>query len=161
MLLDQKIQSAYVLFCDIYTRYLFDCQFYEERKLGVVGTERLNELMIECQKKAFGNLLDDSGYHPLFWASKLHFFITEAPFYNYPYTFGYLFATGVYQRAKSEGSSFAEGYRSLLMDTGSMTTEQVAQKHLGADLSQEKFWQEAVDNALADVDDFVELADSM
>jgi len=160
MLLEQKLQGAYVLFCDIYSRYLFDCAFYEERAKGIVGNERLNELMIESQKRAFGNLLDESGYHPLFWASKLHFFVTEAPFYNFPYTFGYLFATGVYQLAKKEGRAFADKYRALLADTGSMTAEQVARKHLGADLTNEDFWQEAVDNALADVPLFVKLAES-
>jgi pepF/M3 family oligoendopeptidase len=160
MLLDQKLQSAYILFCDIYTRYLFDNAFYAERAKGIVGNERLNELMIESQKRAFGTLLDESGYHSLFWASKLHFFITDAPFYNFPYTFGYLFATGVYQLAKTEGRAFAEKYRALLADTGSMTAEQVAKKHLGVDLTKENFWQEAVDNALADIPLYVKLAGS-
>ncbi len=160
MLLDQKIQGAYVLFCDVYSRYLFDSGFYVERAKGIVGNERLNELMVESQKRAFGSLLDKSGYHPLFWASKLHFFITDAPFYNFPYTFGYLFATGVYQLAKQEGRAFAAKYSALLSDTGSMTAEQVAKKHLGVDLTKEAFWQEAVDNALADVGTFVKLAES-
>ena len=160
MLLDQKLQGAYVLFCNVYSRYLFDSAFYAERAKGIVGNERLNELMIESQKRAFGNLLDESGYHPLFWASKLHFFITDAPFYNFPYTFGFLFATGVYQLAKKEGKGFAAKYSALLSDTGSMTAEQVAKKHLGADLTKENFWQEAVDNALADVGTFVKLAES-
>jgi len=160
MLLDQRLQGAYILFCDIYSRYLFDCAFYAERAKGIVSNERLNELMIESQKRAFGTLLDESGYHPLFWASKLHFFITDAPFYNFPYTFGFLFATGVYQRAKKEGKAFAEKYRALLSDTGSMTTEQVAKRHLGADLTKEDFWQEAVDHALADIGTFVRLAES-
>ncbi len=160
MLLDQKLQGAYVLFCDIYCRYLFDCAFYAERTKGIVGNKRLNKLMIESQKRAFGPLLDESGYHPLFWASKLHFFVTDSPFYNFPYTFGYLFATGVYQLAKREGKGFATKYSALLSDTGSMTTEQVAKKHLGVDLTKGEFWQEAVDNALADVGKFVKLAES-
>jgi len=160
MLLDQKLQGAYVLFCDIYSRYLFDNAFYAERAKGIVGNERLNELMIESQKRAFGGLLDESGYHPLFWASKLHFFVTDAPFYNFPYTFGYLFATGVYQQAKKEGRAFADKYKALLSDTGSMTAEQVAKKHLGVDLTKEGFWQEAVNNALADIPLYVKLAES-
>ncbi len=160
MLLDQKLQGAYVLFCNIYSRYLFDCAFYAERTKGIVGNERLNGLMIESQKRAFGSLLDESGYHPLFWASKLHFYVTDAPFYNFPYTFGFLFATGVYQLAKKEGKGFAQKYSALLSDTGSMTAEQVAKKHLGVDLTKEDFWQEAVDNALADVPLFVKLAES-
>ncbi len=161
MLLDQKLQQAYVMFCDIHTRYIFDSNFYPERKKGVVPKERLNELMIEAQKKAYGPLLDESGYHPLFWASKLHFFITDSPFYNYPYTFGFLFAGGVYDRATKEGPAFAEKYRAMLADTGSMTTEEVAMKHLGVDLTKEDFWVDAVNRAMIDVKDFVKLAESV
>ena len=158
MLLEQKLQAAYVMFTDIHCRYLFEKSFYRERKEGVVPKERLGELMIDAQKRAFAGLLDESGYHPLFWCSKLHFYISEVPFYNFPYTFGYLFAGGVYDRAQKEGSSFADKYRALLADTGSMTTEDVAQKHLGVDLTKEDFWVDAVTRAVADVDEFVKLA---
>lgn len=160
MLLEQKLQAAYVMFCDLHSRYLFDNAFYGERTNGVVGKDRLNELMIEAQKRAFAGMLDESGYHPLFWSSKMHFYITDAPYYNYPYTFGYLFAGGVYDRARKEGGTFADKYRDLLSDTGSMTSEQVAQKHLGVDLTGEEFWKDAVGRALIDVDEFVKLAET-
>ena len=158
MLLDQKLQNAMILFCDIYTRYLFELSFYEERRAGVVSKDRLNELMIAAQKRAFCGILDESGYHPLFWCSKLHFYISENPFYNFPYTFGYVFSGGVYDRAKQEGASFAPRYQALLADTGSMSTEDVAKKHLGVDLTREEFWTAAVKRALLPIDDFVALA---
>jgi oligoendopeptidase F len=158
MLLEQKLQATYIMFCDIHCRYLFDKAFYAERKKGMVGKDRLSEIMVESQKKAFRSLLDPSGYHPLFWCSKLHFYITDAPFYNFPYTFGYLFAGGVYDRARKEGKAFADKYRALLADTGSMTTEDLARKHLDVDLTEEKFWVDAVNRALADVAEFVKLA---
>lgn len=161
MLLDQKLQAAYVMFTDIHCRFLFDKAFYAERANGIVQKDRLNEIMVEAQKKAFAGMLDESGYHPLFWCSKLHFFFTDVPFYNFPYTFGYLFSGGVYDRAKKEGSAFADKYRALLADTGSMTTEDVAQKHLGVDLTQEDFWVNAVNRQLAEVDAFVKLAEAV
>jgi len=159
MYLDQKLQGAYVLFCDIQSRYRFDKSFYAERKNGMVSRARLDELMVDAQKKSYGPLLDESGHHPLFWASKLHFFFTEVPFYHYPYTVGFLFATGVYDLAQKEGAGFAKKYEALLADTGSMTTEQAAAKHLGVDLTKEDFWQAAVLRALADVPEFVKLAE--
>jgi oligoendopeptidase F len=159
MLLDQKLQSAYVLLCDLHARFIFEKAFYAERRSGIVESTRLRELMVEAQRRAFGGLLDESGYHPLFWASKLHFYATDSPFYNYPYTFGFLFAQGVYARAKQEGPAFADKYRALLMDTGSMTSEDVARRHLGVDLTKEDFWQSAVNLALADVGQFVKLAE--
>ena len=162
MLLDQKLQNAYALLCNIYARFIFEKAFYAERKKGLVARTRLDALMVEAQKKAFAGTLDPvEGHHPLFWASKLHFYMTDAPFYNFPYTFGYLFANGVYDRAQREGPSFAKNYRALLADTGKMTSEDVAKKHLGVDLTKEDFWTESVNRALSDIEPFVKLAGKM
>ena len=158
MLLDQKLQRTHIMFCNIQARYLFDCKFYDERKKGVVPRTRLDEIMVAVQKKAYGDTLAPDGYHPLFWASKLHFFLTSVPFYNFPYTFGFLFAGGVYDRAKKEGKAFAPKYRDLLHDTGGMMTEDLAKKHLGVDLTKDDFWKAAVNRMLEDVEPFVKLA---
>ncbi len=155
MLLDQKLQRAHILFCNIYARYIFDCDFHEERREGVVSRQRLDELMVTAQRKAFGDTLDESGTHKLFWASKLHFYLSWVPFYNFPYTFGFLFAGGVYDRAKKEGKTFATKYRDLLYDTGRMKTEELGKKHLGVDLTTDEFWTAAVDRMVEDVDEYV------
>ncbi|MDA8352766.1 MAG: M3 family oligoendopeptidase [Firmicutes bacterium] len=156
-LLEGKIQRAAAFFMDIHARFLFETRFYEERKKGLVSADRMKELILEAEKEAFCGALEE--YHPYFWASKLHFYITEVPFYNFPYTFGYLFSTGLYSRALKEGSAFADKYVALLRDTGRMTVEELAQKHLGVDLTQPDFWQEAVDLVQADIHRFLELTD--
>jgi len=161
ILIEKKLQDAFVMFCNLRCRYIFDTMFYEERKSGTVSKERLSEIMTSAQKTAFGDILAADGYHPLFWASKLHFFETEMPFYNFPYTFGYLFAGGIYDRARKEGTAFAPKYRDLLADTGSMTTEEVARKHLDVDLAGAAFWNDAVDRALADINTFNALVDNV
>jgi pepF/M3 family oligoendopeptidase len=157
-LLEDKIQRSVAFFMNIHGRFLFETRFYEERKQGLVSVERLNELMEEAQHEAFGGAL--SSYHPYFWASKLHFYITEVPFYNFPYTFGYLFSSGIYAISQREGSSFAEKYAALLRDTGSMTVEELARRHLNVELEEMDFWQAAVDMAAADVKQFLELTAS-
>ncbi len=157
MLLDLKLQRAHVMFCNIHARYIFDNNFYAERKKGAVPRKRLDELMVRAQKEAFGETLDPSGYHGLFWASKLHFFLSRIPLYNFPYTFGLLFAGGIYDRTKKEGPAFASSYRDLLRDTGRMTTEELGHKHLGVDLTRDDFWEAAVDRMIEDVETFVEL----
>ena len=58
--------------------------------------------MEEAQKEAYGDALSET--HPHFWASKLHFYITDVPFYNFPYTFGYLFSLSIYAKALEEGN---------------------------------------------------------
>ena len=114
-LLEDKVQRSVAFFMNIHSRFLFETRFYEERKKGVVPASRLNELMEEAQHEGFGGGLNST--HPHFWASKLHFYITYVPFYNFPYTFGYLFSLSVYAKALEEGAGFEEKYMALLRDT--------------------------------------------
>lgn len=157
-LLDSKIEQSVAMFMNIHARFLFETRFYEKRKRGLVSVEDLNQLMVDAQKEAYANGL--KSYHPHFWASKLHFYITGVPFYNFPYTFGYLLSQGLYARALEEGPAFAQKYRALLQDTGRMTVEELVMTHLGEDLTTEAFWNRAVQNSLSDVDQFLSLVQS-
>ncbi|MCM3111339.1 M3 family oligoendopeptidase [Lederbergia lenta] len=154
-LLEDKIQRSIALLMNIHARYLFETRFYEERKKGMVNKNRLNELMEDAQKEAYADSLEE--YHPLFWGSKLHFFITGVPFYNFPYTFGYLFSLGIYAQAVKEGKGYEKKYMAMLEDTGSMTVEDLAQKHLGVDLTKRDFWEAGVKLCIKDVEDFMDL----
>jgi len=158
-LLEDKIQRSVAFFMNIHARFLFETEFYELRKKGLVSVEQLNELMVDAQKRAYCGALGQ--YHPHFWASKLHFYITTVPFYNFPYTFGYLFSSGIYAAAQKAESAFEDRYVALLRDTGSMTVEQLAAKHLGVDLTQPDFWQSAIDLAVADVKQFLSMTERM
>ncbi len=154
-LLADKAERAIAFFMNIHARFLFETRFYERRKKGMLSVDQLNDLMVTAQKEAYKGAL--ASYHPTFWASKLHFYSTGQPFYNYPYTFGYLFSAGVYARALAEGPTFAQRYVDLLRDTGRMRVEELAMKHLGADLTKPDFWQSAIDLSVRDVEEFMEL----
>lgn len=156
-LLEDKVQRSVALLMNIHARFLFETRFYEERKQGVVNPERLGELMKNAQQEAYGGVLEE--YHPLFWASKLHFFITGVPFYNFPYTFGYLFSLGIYAMAQEEGKGYEEKYIALLKDSASMTVEELAQKHLNVDLTKKDFWEKAVRMCVDDVEEFMALTE--
>jgi oligoendopeptidase F len=156
-LLEDKIQRSVALLMNIHARFLFETSFYNERKNGMVSGERLNELMLNAQKEAYADALDE--YHPSFWSSKLHFYITGVPFYNFPYTFGYLFSLGIYANALEEGKGYEEKYISLLKDTASMTVEDLAMKHLNEDLTKPDFWEKAVKLCMDDVEEFLSLTE--
>ncbi|MBW7476542.1 M3 family oligoendopeptidase [Paenibacillus oenotherae] len=156
-LLEDKIQRSTAFFMNIHARFLFETRFYDQRRQGVVSHEELSKLMEEAQQEAFCGMVDE--LHPHFWASKLHFYLTDVPFYNFPYTFGYLFSSGIYAVAQQEGASFAERYVALLRDTGRMTVEELASKHLGVRLDEPDFWRGAVALTKADVDTFLELTE--
>lgn len=154
-MLEDKINRSVAFFMNIHSRFIFELNFYKEREKGFVSPARLSELMVEAQKEAYEDALDE--YDPNFWSSKLHFHITGTPFYNFPYTFGYLFSLGIYAYAKKKGGSFEDDYIALLKDTGSMSVEELAMKHLQADLTKSDFWEEAIALCVDDVEEFLTL----
>lgn len=155
VLLDAKMTNAVSMFMNIRARYLFERAFYTERAEGYVPAERLNELMTDAQNEAFNGLLTKT--HPHFWSSKLHFYIDSVPFYNFPYTFGYLFSAGVYAWVQTQ-ENFEDAYIALLRDSAHMSIEDLAQKHLNVDLTKPDFWQAGADLIQADINEFMRLS---
>ena len=110
-LIDVKMQNAIAMFMNIHTRFIFENNFHVARKENVLTDDEITELMLAAQKEAYCDSL--GSYHPHFWASTLHFFIDDVPFYNFPYTFGYLFSLGIYAHAQKQGTSFEDEYIAL------------------------------------------------
>lgn len=151
----EELSSALALTINIPVRYEFEKSFYEQRSTQELGPEQLSELMSKTWNDWYGNSMSEPD--SLFWASKLHFSIPEVSFYNYPYLFGYLFSIGVYAQREAKGDSFYRDYVNLLRDTGSMRAEEVVQKHLQMDLTEEAFWQQSLDRVSQQIDEFERL----
>ncbi|TDU71107.1 oligoendopeptidase F [Prosthecobacter fusiformis] len=143
-LLDQEMLRAHAYLVNIPMRYEFEKAFYTERAAGEVSVTRLKELMSEAQVSLYGDTLQPGGTDPMFWASKMHFFITGVSFYNFPYVFGYLLSQALFARFKVEGADFLPRYETFLAATGSASCEDVARQTLGADLTNPDFWATAL-----------------
>ncbi|MEO1394513.1 MAG: M3 family oligoendopeptidase [Cyanobacteria bacterium J06634_5] len=139
----EDASSAAIFLLNIPARFEFEKRLVEARKVGAVRPAQMREMMRNSWQLWFEESL--SGYDDLFWASKLHFSISGLGFYNYPYLFGYLFSLGIYAQQPVYGSEFNVRYTALLRDTGTMTAEEVVQKHLGKDLRSPQFWQDSLD----------------
>ena len=152
--------SALVAFIlNIPARFDFEKGFCEARAERPLRPAELNEMMSAAWKKWYGDSLAEPD--PLFWASKLHFYISGLSFYNFPYLFGYLFSLGVYARRDELGDEFFPRYEALLRDTGRMTAEDLAAKHLDVDLSRPDFWRGTVEMLATRIDRFEELVDQV
>ncbi|PGA43610.1 M3 family oligoendopeptidase [Bacillus toyonensis] len=157
-LLDEKLKRSVMNFMNIHSRFLFEKKFYEERKEGIVSSSRLNEIMQEAIDKGYDGSLDNPSLHSWIWTP--HYYITQSPFYNFPYSFGYLFALSLFAKAKEKGKEFERYYLDLLRDSGSMCTEDLVMKHLGEDITSESFWKKGIELCIKDVDEFIKLTSS-
>ncbi len=160
-LLDGLLGDAVAFLMNIHARFLFEEAFHKERPSGELPASRLSDLMLSAQKTAYLDAFGSDGWNPRFWASKLHFYISELPFYNFPYTFGYLLSQGVYALGREAGPEFSDQYRKLLIATGCCDAEEAVQSTLGYDLRKPDFWQKSLDLISARVQQFTQLAEGV
>ena len=154
-LVESTISDFTQVICDIYSRYLFETEVFEKRNTSFMYGNDLKEIMLNAQKKAYGNGLDHNFLHPYMWVCKGHYYSTYS-FYNYPYAFGALFARGLYAKYEKEGQAFVEGYQKLLNSTSQMDTEDVAMM-AGIDITTKDFWCSSLESMATLIDEFLEL----
>ncbi len=151
-LLDDRLGRAATFLMNLPARYRLEIEMHQHRAEGTLHEELLRDVTREVFQAAYGEGL--ATVDELFWASKAHFFITGLPFYNFPYTFGYLFSRAVYERAMEADDDAVRQVDALLQDTGRLSSEDVAEKHLDADLSDPGFWKTAAGSLVEDVERF-------
>jgi len=160
-ILEGMLGDAVGFLMNIHCRFLFEDAFYRERAEGELSADRLSELMLQAQKSAYQDALQEDGWYPGFWISKLHFYITGVPFYNFPYTFGYLLSLGVYALADEYGDEFPERYKQLLINTGCCSAEDAVQKTFERDLRGPEFWRKSLEIVESRLNRFLELSENL
>jgi len=155
-ILEADISSAGQVIVDIYSRFLFESEVVKRREEGSLSVEELDEIMIESQKSAYGDGLDPNFFHKSMWVVKPHYYFPLRHFYNFPYSFGLLFAKGLFAIYQKRGQSFIKDYRTLLENTGKMTVEDVAGS-IGIDLTDKDFWKGSLDVISKDITKFLDI----
>lgn len=155
-LIESQLSDTAQIMCDIYSRFLFESEVVKRRRDSFLFADELNEIMLDAQKKAYGNGLDENCLHPYMWVCKSHYYSADLGFYNYPYAFGGLFARGLFAKYKKEGSAFVENYKKMLKNTPVMSVEDVA-KICGIDLTDKEFWMMSLHSYDAEIDEFERL----
>ena len=155
-LIESQLMDATQVIVDIYSRYLFETSVFENRPQEFLSPDRMCELMLDAQKQAYGDGLDEGCLHPYMWLCKGHYYSGGLSFYNYPYAFGSLFATGLYAKYLEEGSAFVDTYKKMLRATGTSTVEDAASV-AGIDLTDVNFWRSGLESMSKQIDLFCEL----
>lgn len=158
-LIESQLMDVTQIICDIYSRYLFETSVFDNREQEFMDADRLCELMLDAQKKAYGDGLDHNALHPFMWLCKSHYYSNRS-FYNYPYAFGGLFARGLYAKYMDEGDAFVPTYRKLLYTTPIASVEDAA-KVAGIDLTKKEFWNRSLESFKANVDEFERLVNKL
>lgn len=155
-LIESQLQDTTQIIVDIYSRYLFETAVFENREHSFMFAKDLEEMMLNAQKEAYGDGLDEQFLHPYMWACKPHYYSTGLSFYNFPYAFGGLFSKGLYAIYQEQPEGFVEKYQELLRATTVSSVEDTA-KVLGVDVSTADFWKKALEQVAQSIEQFIAL----
>ena len=155
-LIENQLQDVNQIICDIYSRFCFEASVFAKREEEFMDADTLCGLMLDAQKKCYGDGLDHNVLHPYMWVCKGHYY--GPTFYNFPYAFGGLFARGLYAQYQKEGAAFVPKYKRLLQATAVSTAEDTA-KVAGIDLTDKDFWRSALQSVADQIDLFCELVE--
>lgn len=155
-LIEQQLQDITQVIVDIYSRYLFESEVFEKRRSAFLFADELEEIMLDAQRKAYGDGLDQKFLHPYMWVNKGHYYSETTSFYNFPYAFGGLFSKGLYALYQEKPEGFVQKYQEMLRATTVSSVEDTA-KVMGIDLSKKEFWQGALKMVEKTIDEFIEL----
>jgi pepF/M3 family oligoendopeptidase len=154
-LLDVNLLSAVQTVVDIRSRVTFETEVFARRQRRTIGVSELNEMMLSAQVDAYGDGLDQSTAHPYMWAVKPHYYGSH--FYNWPYTYGFLFGLGLYAKYRKDPQRFQQSYDDVLSRAGMNTAEELAGV-FGFDVSDTSFWTASLDVIRDHIDQYTALA---
>ena len=153
-LIESQLQDATQIICDIYSRFRFEADVFANRAEQFLTADKLCEMMLEAQRKSYGDGLADDALHPYMLVCNRHYY--GPSFYNFPYAFGGLFARGLYAQYEKEGAEFLPKYKKLLHETTVSTVEEAAQV-ADIDLTDKAFWAQGRQVIADEIDQFIAL----
>lgn len=159
-ILGTKLIGDSQVIVDIYSRYLFEKEIFERRAQSELSPEDFCNIMEQAQKNAYGENLDHQFLMKYAWTWKPHYYYTGLSFYNFPYAFGLLFATGLYAIYKKRGAEFIPEYKKLLSHTGEAYAAELATT-FDIDIKNKKFWNDGLKIIASNIEKYIELAESI
>jgi oligoendopeptidase F len=139
----EKIEGVFATVFRQAAMFSFERRCHETRRSeGELTAEQFGDLWQEEIQRMFGSSVKIGEQHRVWWSYVSHFI--SVPFYVYAYSFGELLVLSLFQKAKAEGSAFAQKYVDLLKLGGSRSPQELMDT-VGVDLKSKEFWQGGFD----------------
>jgi len=121
-------------------RVFFEQSMYDSIKEGrFLDGEMISKLWVIARDKIYGDAVEWLDVMRWEWTMKLHYYLANYRFYNYPYVYAQLFVFALYRLYKEEGKAFVPKLKRLLAAGSSRSPRELAAE-LGFDITSEDFW---------------------
>ncbi len=138
--LDEFGMAAY----QVSARVFFEQSMYDAIKAGkFLDGETVSSLWTAGRDKIYGDAVEWLPEMKWEWTMKLHYYIPNYRFYNYPYVYAQLFVFALYRLFKEQGQQFVPKMNALLSAGSSRSPIDLAEE-LGFDVTKEEFWRKGI-----------------
>ena len=128
-------------------RVFFEQSMYDAIKQGqFLDGKTIAKLWVVARDKIYGDSVDWLNVMEWEWTMKIHYYMANYRFYNYPYVFAQLFVFALYKLYKEQGKSFVPKLKGLLAAGSSKSPSELINE-LGLDITDEKFWEKGIKQA--------------
>jgi oligoendopeptidase F len=127
------------------TRVWFESMLYDSIEKGkFLDGEKISELWVKARERMYGDSVEWLPTMKWWWTMKLHFYMANYRYYNYPYVYAQLFVYAMYRLYKEQGKEFVPKLKALLSAGSSRSPRDLA-RDIGFDVTSEEFWQKGID----------------
>lgn len=134
--LDEFGMAAY----QVSARYWFERSLYDSIKEGkFLDGDTVASLWVKARDAVYEDAVEWLPEMRWEWTMKLHYYLPNYRFYNYPYVFAQLFVFALYRLYQEQGRGFVPKLREILSAGSRRSPAQLA-AGVGFDITTEDFW---------------------
>lgn len=154
-ILDNTLVDFSISTLIIYLRFRFEQEIITRYQNGeVLEPEALTQIEMDLYKQFLGDSFDHNENKGTNWIAILHHFYHD--YYNFPYAFGLLYSSGLYETYQKDPELFIQNYDDMLILTGYKNAKDVAAS-MHIDIETVDFW----DTSMKSFESMIEMYESL
>ncbi len=139
------LDGAGIAAFQVSARFFFEQSMYDAIEEGkFLDGNTIAALWSAGRDKIYGDSVEWLPEMKWEWTMKVHYYMPNRRFYNYPYVFAQLLVYALYRLYKEQGKEFVPKLKAILSAGSSRSPRDLA-ADVGFDITTEKFWQKGID----------------
>ena len=136
----QVLDGAGMAAFQVSARAWFEQDLYDAIKNGeFLDYITISKYWTKNRDRIYGDVIEWLDVMDAEWTMKIHYYMSNFRFYNYPYVYAQLFVYALYQRYLDEGKDFVPKFKKALSIGSSASPKEIAEL-LGLDVTKTDFW---------------------
>ncbi|MCE7744286.1 MAG: M3 family oligoendopeptidase [Candidatus Heimdallarchaeota archaeon] len=139
-IISRVLDGAGMAAFQVTARAWFEQDMYDAIKRGeFLDYQTISNFWIKNRDRIYGDVIEWQDVMDAEWTMKVHYYMANFRFYNYPYVYGQLFVYALYQKYLEEGKDFIPKFKKVLSAGSSISPKEIGDI-FGLDISDPEFW---------------------